>query len=85
MDKERTYNRDYTGDDTIPAFVTFCIEQYKHHEHISGEEAMRTLSDAGVLEYLAEHYEALHLESVQWLIRDMKRLVETGIYRKKVC
>ncbi len=62
MNNKRTYISDYTGDDTIPAFVTFCIEQYKNLKNISGEEAMKRLSDSGVLEYLAEHYDALHIE-----------------------
>lgn len=82
MEKELIYNKAYTGDDTIPAFVTFCIEQYKHHNNISGKEAMRILSDAGVLDYLAEHYETLHLESTQWLLKDMANLVETKIFQK---
>lgn len=79
MGKERIYISDYTGDDTIPAFVTFCIEQYKNYKGISGEEAMRVLSDAGVLDYLMQHYDALHLESEQWILRDMDNLVHTNI------
>ncbi len=77
MDNKSIYNREYTGDDTIPAFVTFCIEQYKKYKNISGAEAMQTLADAGVLEYLAEHYDALHLESCRWILNDMDRLVES--------
>jgi len=77
MERKSTYCREYTGDDTIPAFVTFCIEQYKTHKNLSGGEAMRMLADAGVLEYLAEHYEALHLESTRWILNDIDQLVES--------
>ncbi len=38
---------------------------------------MKLLSDAGVLEYLAEHYEALHLESSAWIMKDIDHLVES--------
>lgn len=77
MEKKGLYNRDYTGDDTIPAFVSFCIEQYKNYKNISGQESMLALSEAGVLDYLADHYDALHLESSQWIIQDIDRLVES--------
>ena len=77
MNEKSIYNREYTGDDTIPAFVTFCIEQYKNHKGISGAEAMQVLADAGVIEYLAEHYDALHLESGKWILNDIDRLVES--------
>jgi len=82
MKKERIYISDYTGDDTIPAFVTFCIEQYKNYKNISGKEAMQTLSDAGVLEYLIEHYDALHLESRQWILKDIDDLVKSKVLVK---
>lgn len=77
MNNKRTYISDYTGDDTIPAFVTFCIEQYKNFKNISGEEAMKRLSDSGVLEYLAEHYDALHLEGQQWILNEIDQLVSS--------
>lgn len=82
MGKDQTYISDYTGDDTIPAFVTFCIEHYKKFKNISGAEAMQMLSDAGALEYLAKHYDALHLESEQWIMNDIDELVNSKILLK---
>lgn len=76
---KRIYISDYTGDDTIPAFLTFCIEHYKNFKNISGEQAFKTLSDAGVLDYLAAYYPSLHLESSQWLLREMDDLVKTQV------
>lgn len=81
MDKEPTYVTAYTGDDNIPGFVTFCIEQYKNYKGISGAKAMQILSDAGVIEYLATYYPALHLESSQWLLKEMDDLVNSKILR----
>lgn len=77
MDKKSIYCTDYTGDDTVAAFVTFCIEQYKKYKNISGRESMKILADAGVLNYLAQHYEALHLESEKWILRDIDEIVES--------
>lgn len=77
MNSKKTYISDYTGDATIPAFVTFFIEQYKKFKGISGEDAMQLMSDAGVLDYLAEHYDILHLESHNWLLKEIDKMVET--------
>ena len=41
----------------IAYFISFCIEQYKEAKGLSGSEAMALLSEYGVLEYLAEHWE----------------------------
>lgn len=38
---------------------------------------MKILADAGVLNYLAQHYEALHLESEKWILRDIDEIVES--------
>ncbi len=81
MVKEGTYITDFTGDDTIPAFVTFCIEQYKNHKKITGAEAVTILSEAGVLEYLVEFYDTLHLESTKWILEDIDRIVELNILK----
>lgn len=82
MDKKRIYIRDYNGNDTIPGFVTFYIEQYKRLKNISGEEAMQKLSDAGVLDYLAEHYDILHLESHHWILKEIEEMVESDNLKK---
>lgn len=37
----QTYVDAYNGDDSIPVFVAFAIEQYKNNKGISGEEAAR--------------------------------------------
>ncbi len=79
MDNGKIYVRDYTGDDTIPAFLTFCVEQYKNYKGISGQEAFELISTNGILDYLEEHYEALHLESRQWLMKTIDELVESKV------
>ncbi len=79
MDEKRTYISDYTGDDTVPDFVTFCIEQYKKYKNISGEKAYVLLSETGVLDYLAKHYDALHLESSNWIMKTIDEMVNSKV------
>lgn len=75
-DNTQIYSSKYNGDDSIPVFVAFAIEQYKHHKGISGYEAMQILSDAGVLEHLAEFYDVMHQHGAKWLMEEIDHLVE---------
>lgn len=59
----------------IAYFISFCIEQYKNEKGISGAESMALLSEYGVLEYLAEHWEILHTQSRQWIIEDIDEFI----------
>ena len=59
----------------ITYFISFCVEQYKNEKGISGCEAMALLSEYGVLEYLAEHWEILHTQSRQWIIEDIDEFI----------
>ena len=59
----------------IAYFISFCIEQYKEAKGLSGSEAMALLSEYGVLEYLAEHWEILHTQGRQWIIEDIDEFI----------
>lgn len=59
----------------IAYFISFCIEQYKIAKGLTGAEAMTLLSEYGVLEYLAEHWEILHTQSRQWIIEDIDEFI----------
>ena len=59
----------------IAYFLSFCIEQYKEAKGLSGSEAMALLSEYGVLEYLAEHWEILHTQGRQWIIEDIDEFI----------
>lgn len=78
-DNSQIYISDYMGDDSIPIFVSFAIEQYKHHKGISGQEAMKILSDAGVLEHLVEFYDVMHQHGARWLMEEIDYLVEAKL------
>ena len=55
----------------IAYFLSFCIEQYKVAKGLTGNKAITLLAEYSVLEYLCEHYEALHTQSRQWLVEDI--------------
>lgn len=59
----------------ISYFVTFCIEQFKEHRNISGEESAKLLFATGVTDYLTDNYEVLHTQSCQWLMEEIDERV----------
>lgn len=60
----------------IAYFISFCIEQYKNAKGFTGEQAMRTLDEYGVLEYLEEHFDVLHTQSHQWIMEDIDEFID---------
>lgn len=60
----------------IAYFLSFCIEQYKNANHLTGSDAMSRLDDFKVLDYLAEHYEILHTQSSQWILEDIDEFIK---------
>ena len=82
MEKNKTYSSAYNGDDSISLFLTFCIEQYAHLKGILGAKSMKILSDAGILESLSKHYATLHTESIQWILNDIDKLVDSKVLVK---
>ncbi len=59
----------------ISYFVSFCVEQYKHANRLTGREAMAQLDRYGVLDYLAENYEILHTQSHLWILDDIDEFI----------
>lgn len=74
-DNSRIYASDYVGDDSIPVFIAFAIEQYAHHKGISGREAMEKLSESGVLEHLVEFYDVMHQHGERWLMEEIDDMI----------
>lgn len=59
----------------VAYFLSFCIEQYMNAKRLAREETISLLSERGVLDYLAEHFEILHTQSWQWLIEDIDEYI----------
>lgn len=70
-----TYIYSYNGDDSIPTFVAFAIEQYKNYKGISGEEAAKILDENGVLNHLVYFYDVLHTQGSKWLLEEMEEMI----------
>ena len=64
------------SEDTIPLFLSFCIEQYKEAKGLSGEKAMNILLHSGVIDYLERNYEVLHTQSPQWILEEMDEYIQ---------
>lgn len=60
----------------IAYFISFCIEQYKEKNHISGSETMEVFNRNGLLDYLEAHYEPLHTQSRQWILEEIDELIK---------
>lgn len=71
MDNERKYK-----DDTIPLFLSFCIEQYAKQKGVAGECAMRELLDSGALNYLEENYEPIHSQGPEWILEEINEYLK---------
>jgi hypothetical protein len=65
-----------SNEDAITLFLSFCIEQYKHAENITGAEALDVLDRSGALEYLEKHYEVIHTQSPQWIVQEIYEYVK---------
>lgn len=61
--------------DTIPLFLSFCVEQYKAAHGLTGREAMERLLVCGAFDYLEDNYEVLHSQSPQWILEEIEDYV----------
>ncbi|MCD7925745.1 MAG: DUF3791 domain-containing protein [Bacteroides sp.] len=63
-------------DADILYFISFCIENYKKKIHATGNEVMNLFDKYGVNEYLYEHFEVLHTQSVQWMMEEIDEFIK---------
>lgn len=82
VNESQTYVDAYNGDESVPMFIAFAIEQYKNHKGISGEEAAAILANAGVLQHLEAYFDVLHTQGAQWLIAEMDEMVANHSAKK---
>lgn len=62
-------------DTAIAYFISFCIEQYKKHASMSGEDVIRLFDKYNVIDYLADNFEILHTQNHHWLIEEIEELI----------
>lgn len=56
----------------IAYFLSFCIEQYKVKQGLSGEDTMNLFEKYNVLSYLSDNFEVLHTQGRQWLMEEIE-------------
>ena len=56
----------------IAYFLSFCIEQYKVKQGLSGEDTMNLFEEYNVLSYLSDNFEVLHTQGRQWLMEEIE-------------
>ena len=63
-------------DKDIALFVSFCIEEYKTAQRMTGEQVLDLFSRYGVIDYLSKCFEPLHTQGRQWLIEEINEFIE---------
>ena len=53
------------------AFTVFCLENYKLHRSLSGEQTCELFKKYGVFDYIREFFDVLHTTGVQYIMNDI--------------
>jgi len=56
----------------IIELVSLCIETYKKKYKKSGQEVIMVFDEYGVTEFLADGYDVLHTQSIQYVIEEIE-------------
>ncbi|MDR0380455.1 MAG: DUF3791 domain-containing protein [Oscillospiraceae bacterium] len=57
-------------------FITYCIEEYRSAETLSGKAVIELFNRYRVLDYLRSHYEALHTTGRQYIVNDINQYIQ---------
>ena len=60
------------------SFKTFCIELYADHTSIPSNEVYTIFENNGILQMLDEDYDILHGHGFEYIIHDIKEILENG-------
>ena len=52
-------------------FVSFCTEQYKKANKLTGAETEQMILQRGVIDFLLEHYEVLHTQGERAIMNEI--------------
>lgn len=53
------------------AFTVFCLENYKTHRNLSGQEVYLLFDRYGVFDYIREFYDVLHTTGHHYINNDI--------------
>lgn len=58
-------------------FIVYCIEEYKSAKGLSGKNVIELFNQYGVIDYIQNHYEALHTTGRQYIVDDICMYIES--------
>jgi hypothetical protein len=61
----------------VNTFITFCMENYKHVEHLTGSEVFDIFKKYKVIDYLKTGYDVLHTVGKEYLIEDIREYIKS--------
>jgi hypothetical protein len=61
-------------DDKID-FITYCIEEYKENERLTGKEVIDLFTRYDIISYIKQTYDALHVMGGLAITNDIKSLI----------
>ena len=53
------------------AFTVFCLENYKLHRNLSGQQVLALFDRYGVFDYIREFYDVLHTTGYNYINNDI--------------
>jgi hypothetical protein len=56
-------------------FITYCIEEYKEHENLTGREVIDLFTRYDIIPYIKSAYTALHVMGGTAITGDIKSLI----------
>ncbi len=68
--------------DKIIEFVSLCIETYKKKYEKSGQEILAIFDEYEVTEFLADGYDILHTQSIQYVMEEIEIYLKNRGYPK---
>ena len=60
----------------IQTFIIFCLEEYKNKKEMSGKNALNEFVNYNVLEFLENHYDVLHTQSLSYIFEEINEYVK---------
>ena len=61
-------------------FAVFCLENYKIHRNLNGQEVSSLFERYGVFDYLREFYDVLHTAGYQYINHDIDMYLDSRGY-----
>ena len=56
-------------------FLIYCIETYRFHKNLSGEDVMKLFNRYCVCQYIMEFYESLHTNGGKYIVSDIDEYI----------